>query len=225
MKKTLFQILYQVDGLIPAQARLKQRVWLKKGEVLLEKEGDRLHVYVLHEGDHIFSAEDKILPYFKFCPLISNNHVSVEGGAGFSIASKEDFGKNTKGYLHGEMSIQYPKEAIEQVEEHVPGFLRQIRSIHNRYIDIVNDNGFVAIAMDFLFEANNKSVFTDEGFLSAAISLEALYNEGSSDISYKIAHRAGFLTGLHHGDPIVAFGDLKKIYAAALKLEHYPYRF
>src|SRR5690606_19007408 len=61
---------------------------------------------------------------------------------------------------------------------------------------------------------------TDEGFLCAVICLEALFNEGPSDISYKISHRAAFLIGILEGNGADIFEDLKRIYRHRNSLVH-----
>jgi hypothetical protein len=220
MSKKLWQVLIEVEGLIPRQAGLKRRIWLKKDEILLEKEGECLDVHVLHEGEHTFNVEDKILPYLKLSRLLSNSSIHIEGGSGILLASKDEFGKKTNQYLHGELSVSLPEEAVDDIEKHVPKFIRQIRKLHDKYAEVVDENKFLSIAIDFFYEANNKSVFNDEGFLSAAICLEALFNDGCSDISYKIAHRAGFLIGLGKMNSIEAFQNIKSIYSDRCKLIH-----
>ena len=50
--------------------------------------------------------------------------------------------------------------------------------------------------------------------------MEALFNEGPSDIKYKLSHRAAFLLGLCDINPIEAFEKLKDIYNKRSKLVH-----
>lgn len=45
--KILYQWSFIISGLIPKQVKLKRKIWLKKGELLLEKKGDNLHAYLL----------------------------------------------------------------------------------------------------------------------------------------------------------------------------------
>lgn len=52
------------------------------------------------------------------------------------------------------------------------------------------------------------------------ISLESLFNEGHSDITYKISHRAGFLLGLCDIDSVKAFEKLKTFYNHRSQLVH-----
>lgn len=46
-EKLLYQWNFIISGLIPEQVKLKRKIWLKKGELLLDKKGDDLHVYLL----------------------------------------------------------------------------------------------------------------------------------------------------------------------------------
>jgi hypothetical protein len=50
--------------------------------------------------------------------------------------------------------------------------------------------------------------------------LRALFNEGPSDIKYKLSLRAAFLLGLSDIDPIEAFDKLKDFYNKRSKLVH-----
>jgi len=170
----------------------------------------------------MFSAEDKFLPYLKFAPLLSNNTIEVSGGTGIELTSKEEFGKNTKQYLNTEfhLSEHIPDEAREEIECNAPEFLRDIRNLHNKFAHVVADNSFLSVALDFFYDANNTSVFTDEGFICAVICLEALFNEGTSDIRYKIAHRAAFLMGLVETNGTEIFENLKHIYRYRNSLLH-----
>ena len=52
------------------------------------------------------------------------------------------------------------------------------------------------------------------------ISLESMFNEGPSDIKYKLSHRAAFLLGLGGIDSIKAFEKLKVFYNHRSKLVH-----
>lgn len=166
-------------------------------------------------------AEEKFLSFLKFVPLVSNNTIEVSGGTGISLKSKEEFGKNTQ-YLNAEIgiSVHIPDEAREEIECNAPQFLRDIRNLHNRCTSVVADNPFLTVALDFFYDANNKSVFTDEGFLCAAICLEALFNERPSDITYKISHRAAFLLGLFETDGAEVFENLKQVYRHRNSLVH-----
>lgn len=50
--------------------------------------------------------------------------------------------------------------------------------------------------------------------------MEALFNEGPSDIKYKLSHRAAFLLSLCDMDPIEAFENIKVLYNKRSKLVH-----
>jgi hypothetical protein len=50
--------------------------------------------------------------------------------------------------------------------------------------------------------------------------MEALFNEGPSDIKYKLSHRAAFLLGLSGLDSLKAFEKLKVFYNNRNKLVH-----
>jgi hypothetical protein len=95
-----------------------------------------------------------------------------------------------------------------------------IGKLHDKYIAIVNENEFLAIALEYFHEAERKSIYSNEGYINAMISMEALFNEGPSDIKYKLAHRAGFLLGLSGIDPIDSFKKLKDFYNKRSKLVH-----
>lgn len=76
------------------------------------------------------------------------------------------------------------------------------------------------IALEYFYDAQKKFIYSDAGFISAMISLEAMFNEGPSDIKYKLSHRAGFLLGLSGLDSVEVFEKLKDYYNKRSKLVH-----
>jgi hypothetical protein len=118
------------------------------------------------------------------------------------------------------VSTGLPEEAVVDIEKHAHEFLRFIGELHDKYIPIISENEFIEIALDYLYEAEKKSVYSNEGFISAVISMEALFNDGPTDIRYKVSHRAAFLLGLCEIDPIEASGKLRSFYDQRSILVH-----
>lgn len=218
MKNSLYQWSYVIDGLIPGQVKLKRRVWLRKGELLLQTKKDDLIAYLLGDHRDTFCGEEKIIPYLWMSCLISGNAPDLKGGGGVSISSEDELG--TKPILSCSVSARLPEEAIGRIEEHAHRFLAFIGRLHDKYIDVVTQNEFLAVSLKYFYEAEKKFVYSDEGFISAVISMEALFNEGPSDIKYKLSHRAGFLLGLSGMEPIEAFEKLKGFYNKRSNLVH-----
>ena len=98
-----------------------------------------------------------------------------------------------------------PEEAVVDIENYAHKFVGFIGKLHDKYIDVVSENEFIQIALDYFYEAEKKFVYSNEGFINAIISMEALFNEASTDLKYKLSHRAAFLLGLSDIDPIEAF--------------------
>lgn len=216
MKKKLYQWNYEIEGLIPEQVRLKRKFWLKKDEILLEKKNEKLFAYVLGKEDD--RGEQRVIPYLWMSCLISSNAPELIGGSGASLSSPEELG--TVPLIKATISVSLPDVAVVDIEKYTPKFLRFIGNLHDKYIDVVRENDFLAIALDYFYEADKKFVYNNEGFISAMISLEALFNEGPTDIKYKLSHRAAFLLGLSGLDYIEAFEKLKVFYNNRNKLVH-----
>jgi len=216
--KLLYQWNFIISGLIPREVKLKRKIWLKKGELLLDKKGDDLHVYLLGNESRETCDEKRITPYLWMSSLITNNSTELTNGGGSSIASADELG--TKSILSCTVSSHIPEEAVKDIEKHAHKFLGDIGRLHDKYIDVINENKFLLIALDYFHDAENKFVYNDEGFISAMISLESLFNEGPSDIKYKLAHRAAFLLGMCNIDSVEAFEKLKIFYNHRSKLVH-----
>jgi hypothetical protein len=218
MNNQLWQWNFVIKGLIPEQVKLKRKVWLKKGELLLEKKDDELHAYLLGDDSDRFGREEKVASYLRFSCLVSRNAPDIEGGSGVGLKSKEELGKRK----YGKVSIKtiLPPEAIKDIEKCAHKFISFIGKLHDKYIGVVTENEFIEIALDYFHEAEKKFIYSDEGLISATISMEALFNEGPSDIKYKLSHRAAFLLGLCDMDPIEAFEKLKVLYNKKSKLVH-----
>lgn len=217
-EKLLYQWNFIISGLIPKQVKLKRKIWLKKGELLLDKKGEDLHVYLLGHDNRESCDEKRIIPYLWMSSLITNNAAELTSGGGCSITSEDQLG--TKPVLSCSASIHIPDEAAKDIERHTHKFLGYIGRLHDKYINVINENKFISIALDYFHDAEKKFVYNDEGFISAMISLESLFNEGPSDIKYKLSHRAGFLLGLCDIDSIEAFEKLKSFYNHRSKLVH-----
>lgn len=218
MKKHLFQLNFVIKDLLPSQVKLKRKLWLKDGKLLLEKKGDKLHAYLLEENGEPFNGARTIIPYLWVSSLVSNNAPHLEGGGGVSIDSKDALG--TKPIYSVSVSKTLPEDAVSHIEEHAHKFLRFIGILHDKYIAVISKYEFIEIALDYFSEAEKKFVYSNEGFISAIISMEALFNEGPSDIKYKLSHRAAFLLGLWGIDPIKAFEKLKSFYNTRSTLVH-----
>lgn len=216
MSKKLYQWNYEIEGLIPEQVRLKRKLWLKKDEILLEKKNEKLFAYVLGKEDD--RGEQRVVPYLWMSCLISSNAPELSGGSGASLASPDELG--TVPLITATVSVSLPDVAVGDIEQYVPKFLRFIGKLHDKYIDVVKENDFLAIALDYFYEAEKKFVYNNEGFISAMISMEALFNEEPSDIKYKLSHRAAFLLGLSGLDSLEAFEKLKVFYNNRSKLVH-----
>lgn len=214
----LFQWSFKIRGLIPKQAKLKRKIWLKKDELLLKQKGDDLVAYLLVEEKDSFKNEDKIVPFLWMTCLVSSNSPELSHGGGSSISSKEELG--TQPLFSSSLSILYPNEAIPDIENHAHKFIAFIGKLHDKYINLVEDNEFMKIALEYFYDAQKKFVHSDEGFISVMISMESLFNEGPSDIKYKLSHRAGFLLGLSGMESIEAFEKLKSLYNTRSKLVH-----
>lgn len=218
MGNQLLQWNFVIKGLIPEQVKLKRKVWLKKGKLLLEKKNDELHAYLLGDDSDRFNKEEKISPYLRFSSLVSGNASDIEGGGGVGLKSKEELGQKKFGSVSFKVII--PPEAITDMEQYAHKFIGFIGKLHDKYISIVTDNEFIEIALDYFYEAEKKFIYSDEGFINATISMEALFNEGPSDIKYKLSLRAAFLLGLCGMDPIEAFEKIKTLYNKRSKLVH-----
>lgn len=220
MKNQLFQWNFVIKRLIPDEVKLKRKVWLKRGELLLDKKGDELHAYLLGDDTNLFQNDKRITPYLRISCLVSNNAPDLEGGSGTGISSKEELGTTPKFSISVSDSAVVPEEAIADMENYAHKFIEFIGKLHDKYISVVSENEFIGIALDYFYEAQKQFVYNNEGFISAMISMEALFNEGPTDIKYKLAHRAAFLLGLCDIDSIEAFEKLKDFYDKRSTLVH-----
>lgn len=214
----LYQWNFVISGLIPKEVKLKRKIWLKKGVLLLDKKGEDLNAYLLGNQNIGSCDESQITPYLWMSSLVSNNAAELASGGGCSIASKDKLG--TEPILSCTISTHINDEAVKDIEKYTHKFINFIGKLHDKYIDIISDNSFMSIALDYFHDSEKKFVYSDEGFISAMISLESLFNEGPSDIKYKLSHRAAFLLGLCDIDPIKVFQNLKTFYNHRSKLVH-----
>jgi hypothetical protein len=219
MSNRIIEWQFDIDGLLYDQVRLKRKVWLKKNEILLKKKGDKLIAYVLDDGTNSHKHGEKLAPYLWMFSLVSFRTPELRSRGGHSISSKDALGDDSI-LVTSSFNMRLPNDAVGEIESYAPDFLRFVRDLHDRYHDVVEENEFSRIALEFFYESERKSIRTSEGFINAVISLEALFNEGPSDIRYKLSHRAAFLLGLCGMDPEVTFEKLKDMYNMRSKIVH-----
>lgn len=150
-EKLLCQWNFIISGLIPRQVKLKRKIWLKKGELLLDKKGDDLHVYLLGNENRESCDDTKITPYLWMSSLISNNSADLTSRGGSSITSEDKLG--SKPVLSCSFSTHIPDEAVKDIERYTHKFLGYIGRLHDKYIDVINENKFISIALDYFHDA------------------------------------------------------------------------
>ena len=217
MTKPLFQWNYVVEGLLPPGISLQQEVQLNDANILLATREGKLKAYVLGVDDRD-RGKQKLNRYLQFATLISLNQISYSGGSGASILSKSELG--TKPELDITLQVIIPDEAIRAIQPHAIEYLSEISRIQNLYEITITENNFLRISLDFFYESQISSIYSDEGFMNSMISLEALFNDGSTDISYKLALRAAFMLNPIFPDALSVFNNLKKAYGYRSKIVH-----
>lgn len=209
---------YVIDGLLEKQVKLKKRVWLKQDELVIDKKGDSLHVYVLGDHEGYNYDEMDINAYLWVASLLTHKSSNLLCNGGSSINSKKEFGQPS-----GTIAVSqviFDEAAAKAIGENAHLFLNFIRDAHDKYINVINSNKFIRISLEFIHDSQKKHVTEDDGFISAMISLESLFNESPSDIRHKLSHRAAFLLGFCGYEPTEVFENLKKLYNERSQLVH-----
>lgn len=221
-----FQSNFTIDGLIHENVRIKKKIWLQRGKVFLQKTDKDLNVCVLEylTDDDIMKRNDNelVVSFVRFSSLLSNDPASLKNRGGSGLRSKKEFGKKIR-HLQAKGYEVWPERQVKEAERTVPVFIKQIKFIRDKYAQIIKENAHLEIALVCLHDSNVKSYFSNEGFLNVTIGMEALYSENSSDISYKLAHRAAFLLGLIYKSPLVSytiFENIKKAYSERSRIVH-----
>ena len=212
--RTPFQFNFTIDGLIHENVKIKKKIWLQRGKVFLQKTDKDLNVCVLEyiTDDDImkFNDNEVVVSFVRFSSLLSNEPASLENRGGSGLHSKKEFGKKIR-HLQAKGYDVWPEKQVKEAELTVPVFIRQIKFIRDKYAQIIKENTHLETALVCLHDSNVKSYFSNEGFLNVTIGMEALYSENSSDISYKLAHRAAFLLGLLYKSPLVSYTIFENI--------------
>jgi hypothetical protein len=223
MKDQLKQWIFYIDNLLPDKVKLKEQIWLKEDELLLEKSDETLYVFLADVDS--FEHEKKIKTYLYFTVLFTHRIPILKGGnTGFRIESGDKLGTAEFPKLNSITSSSkwsnYPDELIKQVEESAVNFIEFIRDFHNQFIDIVNENDFLEISLEYFYGFQFKYLYKSIGLIDAMISLEALLNEGGSAIRYKVSLRSAFLLGLLGEDSSIAFEEMKTFYSQRSNIVH-----
>jgi len=189
---------------------LPRNFWLKKGEILLKQNGENLMAFVLAKEEEKWDVDQKILPFLKTCSLITFAP-KLEGGGGRSILKKSDLGKDMKSFQVRIGRDEYPKTAKKKVEKYVIQYLNELKKLHGKYYKIIKENPFLETSLNYYYTSKSQFLYEQEGFINTMMSLEALFNEGEGDISYKLQKRCAFILGFSRLDSIGVFEQLKKL--------------
>ena len=223
--KILFQTNFSIEDLIDNNIKITEKIWLKENEICLQTIDGTLTVFILTEDTAeniiLMPFAEKILPFLKFTSLLTHNGAQLKGGAGGKLDSTDEFARNVLG-VEGRLKTIWPEEPRLKAEEAAPDFIRQIKMLHDKYNPIIKDNKHLEIALSYFHEAQVKSVYSDEGFINIITCLEALYNEGNVNISYKLALRTAFLISLTNSSysPEQIFDNIKSAYNERSMLIH-----
>lgn len=183
----------------------------------MEKKGEQLNAFLLGDDYNLNHEDNEVVRYLSMSCLISHNSPDLIRKGVCSLRSVKEFGK--KSPISINVSKYIPHGAIPEIEKYAPEFIRTIKKVCDKYVGVVESNGFLSMALDYFYDGRKKG-YEDEGFMSTMISLESLLNEGTSDIKYKISCRLALLLGLCGLDYIEVFENTKKIYNYRSKLVH-----
>lgn len=215
----LYQFIFTISQLLHEKVKLKEKIWLKQGEIFLWKNNKDIAVYILSDSRDHRSVKRKIMPYLWVSSLISYKTALIGGGSSLTIKSRDELG--TGSGMSAKVHIDsLPDEALSDVEKHAPEFIFEIVQLHEKYIKVIEDNKFISRSLYYYYDSRKKGINTDDGFISAMISLESLFNEGPSDIKHKLSLRGAFLLGLADFDAVKVYQKLKEFYVHRSNLIH-----
>ena len=223
--KKYFQRIFNISGLVKPSVEIKKKIWIKNDEIFLYKVCNETSACVLEDMstyDNILVRDNETLRTFvEFFSLITDEHVLMYEYYAERLQSNKEFGNNInclEPIIRNNNVMQCnqeSKDALERVE--------QIKHIYDKYIEVINDNAHLKIALKCFYKSYPMLEDSSEMFINAITGMEALYNESSADISYKLAHRAAFLLGLlddlpHESSEV--FENIKKAYNNRSQIIH-----
>lgn len=220
------QFNFSIHGLIPKHANIKSRVWLEKDKILLQKKETNTYVSILIQesknGMAFAPNEEIILPFLRILSLLTNHAITLQSHGGISLNSKEEFGKKVQHFQIREIEHWSEKE-LKDMETKIAVLIKHMKSLHKKYIDIINENEHLKTALNLLYESNTKHPFSNEGFVQIVTGIESLYGDSNGDITYRLSCRSAFLLGLvpeQSEKPCTIFNNIKKIYGQRSGLVH-----
>ena len=101
--------------------------------------------------------------------------------------------------------------------------IKKLISIYKICTPIIQNNSYLKIPLFYLSNFFEKSLYSNTSFVNLVTGMEALYSDGSSEMSYKLRIRASFLLSmlgrLSH-DPPTIFMNMKDAYNKRSKIVH-----
>ena len=219
---------YLVSNFFTLGARLKQEVWFEKNKILIQphETDEKEIVFSIFDKDVDASAihnegqnaKNMVLEYLRSCSLVANHSSIIAGGIRGTPQNSLDKKYMLLGF-HGSIDIN-DQEERKKLTELYPKFIDETKIMHEAILPILKCNEFLQLAMTYAFHGFEISRNHKAFLINSTMSLEAMFNEGPSDIAYKLAMRIAFLSGITGFDPIEVFDKVKKMYRLRNKVVH-----
>jgi len=159
------------------------------------------------------TAEERILQIASVYSFVSGYSPSVESVGGISIRARSELGTGSDRILGPATKNTPGRKGRSLQSNHLIDDWNRTKTVFPKLTDMIKvKNGrFLRIALFHYYESGIRNYPLEDRFIDACVGLEALFNEGPQDISYKLAIRAALILRLL-GKDFPNFEQIKDLY-------------
>ena len=153
--------------------------------------------------------------------LISGFSIHFEGGGSNNMNSLDELGTPPHVIGIAKIEVMYTEEHLRENQRQLMETWNKTKRIRSKVEARLRDRDsqFLRVALFYHYQSGLSTIPDEEAFVDAAIGLEALYNESSQDISYKLATRGALLLSCS-GEQENHFQILKELYKKRNEIVH-----
>ena len=193
---------------------------------LIKRDGDESAVCYLavphDDATYFLKAENKVLSFMHVYSMLSGFSPTIASMGGQSIRSAEELGISPGIKIGGRLTVRYTPEQIKENLNLVRKSWDKSASLTPKINRLLQSkqNQYLRLAMFQQYESGKFDTPADNRFVTACIGLEALFNDGPQDISYKLAARTTLLLSTASTKLACTMSEIKKLYTKRNNIVH-----
>lgn len=171
-------------------------------------------------------SEEIIIGIATIYSVVTNQSFRVQPGAAHGLPSLEQLGRGPRMSTIATIQPVYSKEDLERHSANLAARWEKTRDVWSKVKQVLDDRQFLRRSLFYYYRSGlippqSYERDLDAAFVDAVIGLEALFNDGAQEISWKLAVRGALLLSClsKEGNKDV-FNSLRDLYGRRINIVH-----